>query len=97
MPGNDDQSMYNGCDRDNLRSTFAWIRGYEGKGPARWAPRPDTPGADFSWSFGGPHPAGWMAVMCDGSVQFLSYDIDPLVHQRLGNRLDGDPVDLSQL
>lgn len=97
LTGNDDQSMYNGCDRDNMRSTHAWLRGWEGRGPARWMPQPDTPGADFSWSFGGPHTAGWAVVMCDGSVQFVTFDIDPIIHQRLGNRLDGEVVNLSDL
>ena len=27
--------------------------------------------------------------MCDGSVQFVSYDIEPEVHRQAGHRSDG--------
>lgn len=97
LTGNDDQSMYNGHDRDNLRSTIAWFPGFEGKGPPQWPPQPDTPGIEYTWSFGGPHPGGWVALYCDSSVRFLPYDMDPRIHQRFGNRLDGEPIDLSNL
>jgi hypothetical protein len=100
--GNDDQSMYNGHDRDNLRSTFCFRSGFEitdrGKpGWPRWPPMPDTPGLEWTWGFGGPHPGGWVAVFCDGSVQFLSYEIDPFIHQNFGNRLDGNTIDRGRL
>jgi hypothetical protein len=31
-------------------------------------------------------------VMCDGSVQTVSYDIDPTAHRYQANRLDGQAV-----
>jgi prepilin-type N-terminal cleavage/methylation domain-containing protein len=92
--GNDDQSMYNGHDRDNLRSTYVWRRGQENVAKPMWAPRPDTPGAEITWSFGGPHPGGWVALFCDSSVRFLSYDMDMTNHQRFGNRVDGEVIDM---
>jgi hypothetical protein len=94
-PGNDDQSMYNGHDRDNLRSTFIWYPGFEGKGAPQCPPQADTPGRDFNWQFGGPHSGGWMALFCDGSVHFVSYDIDHTTFQNLGNRKDGNVLDTS--
>ena len=97
LRGNDDQSMYNAQDRDNLRSTFCWKPGLENIGPPTWPPRPDTPGAEFTWSFGGPHSGGWVALFCDGSVHFLPYDISPIIHQRLGSRLDGEVTSLENL
>jgi prepilin-type N-terminal cleavage/methylation domain-containing protein len=97
LVGNDDQSMYNAQDRDNLRSTYCWLPGRENIGPCSWPPIPDTPGIEYTWSFGGPHPGGWMALFCDGSVHFMSYDMAPLNHQRLGSRLDGEVIDLGQL
>jgi prepilin-type N-terminal cleavage/methylation domain-containing protein len=91
---NDDQSMYNGTDKDNLRSTFLDI--LPGGRVAPNPPFPDTPGEDeYQWSFGGPHSGGWMAVFCDGSVHFLSYDMAPMIHRWLGNRQDDNVIDQS--
>jgi prepilin-type N-terminal cleavage/methylation domain-containing protein len=99
VPVNDDQTMYSAHDKDNLRSTFVWAPGNE-VSPAQFIARPDTPGSannpdrgKFEWAFGGPHPAGWIAAFCDGSVRFLSYDMEPHIHQRLGNRQDGQLID----
>lgn len=45
---------------------------------------------DFRWQhFGSPHPGGWQAAMCDGSVHTFSYWMDPEVHHARGNRADG--------
>jgi prepilin-type N-terminal cleavage/methylation domain-containing protein len=87
--GNDDQSMYNGHDRDNLRGSMAWYPGFENKGAPLYPPLPDTPGLEGTWNFGSAHPSGWAAVFCDNSVRFLSFDIDPDVHQNFGSRKDG--------
>lgn len=99
--GNDDQSMYNGYDRDNLRSTAMWYPGFEGKGDPLCPPTADAPKNDNTpyneWVFGGPHPGGWNAVFCDGSVHFLSYDMDPMLHQNFGNRKDGNVIASSDL
>jgi hypothetical protein len=96
IAGNDDQSMYSGYDRDNLRSTMVWLPGFE-NGQEYWPPKPDTAGVTYTWSFGGAHASGWYAVFCDGSVRYLPYDMDGLVHQRFGNRLDGETIDLKGL
>ncbi len=87
--GNDDQSMYNGYDKDNLRGADIWIPGRENMDPPIRPPVPDTAGVLFDWSFGGPHPGGWVALFCDSSVQFLSYNMKPELHQNFGNRKDG--------
>jgi prepilin-type processing-associated H-X9-DG protein len=88
---NDDQSMYNGHDRDNLRST--WIGILPTGKVDGYPPQPDTPRQAYGdWSFGGPHSGGWQVVFCDGSVQFLSYDMDPMNHRWLGNRQDGNVI-----
>jgi prepilin-type N-terminal cleavage/methylation domain-containing protein len=97
IPGNDDQSMYNGHDRDNLRSTAIWYPGFENKGAPICPAVPDTPGKTYSdWNFGGPHPGGWVALFCDGSVRFLSYDMALSTHQNFGNRKDGNVIADSQ-
>jgi len=84
VAGNDDQSMYNGFDRDNVRTTAD-------------VPVVDTPNVTYTFQFGAAHPSGWAAVFCDGSVHFMSYDIDLKTHNRLGNRQDGEIVDKSML
>jgi prepilin-type N-terminal cleavage/methylation domain-containing protein len=97
---NDDQSMYNGHDKDNLRSTFVQVlpTGFVGGFPP--APDHETPNQNvdrYQFAFGGPHSGGWQAVFCDGSVRFISYEMDPMIHRWLGNRRDGNPIDQSQL
>jgi len=44
-------------------------------------------------NFGAAHPSTCMFVMCDGSVQEVSYSIDATVHWRYSNRRDGIYVD----
>lgn len=53
-------------------------------------------GQDNSWStsrgFRSDHTGGAQFVLCDGSVRFLSENIDYATYQRLGSRRDGQPV-----
>jgi hypothetical protein len=44
--------------------------------------------------FGGLHTSGFMAVMCDGSVRGVRYTVDLTQFARLGNRMDGQPVNV---
>lgn len=98
LSGGDDQSMYNGMDRDNLR----WARGAHTitvpatKNLSAIPPIPDTveDNKDYDGHFGGPHPGVVLMGMCDGSVHSISYDIDPVMHGRLGNRKDGEVISL---
>lgn len=80
----DDQSMYSGYDYDAYR----------------WTKRNSPPLADGSVSapdrFGSAHPTVCSFVFCDGSVRGINFGIEPSVHQRLGNRQDGIPIDGSQ-
>ena len=56
-------------------------------------PIPDTAtDKDYDGYFGGPHAGVVLMGMCDGSVHGISFDIDPIMHGRLGNRKDGEPV-----
>ena len=76
----DDQSCWNGDDMDMVAST-------------NYIPRPDTPTTVqmeglVGIPFGSAHPDGLNMVFCDGSVQFVAFEIDPEVHRRNGNRHD---------
>ncbi len=80
--GADNNSPYQGHDWDVNR----WTR-------LDLVPRQDTPGVDtMSSRFGSAHPSGLHMLMCDGSVQNISYAIDPDVHRNLGNRKSGVPI-----
>jgi len=87
----DDWSMYSGQQDDTYRTTFADINAGISAAPVQ-----DRPGLTFvdgmptSWKFGSSHPGGCYFAMCDGSVQFVNYDIDPLVHAWRGGRDDGE-------
>lgn len=47
---------------------------------------------NYSWGFKSFHPGGAQFVFVDGSVHFLSENIDHATYQRLGGRADGLPV-----
>jgi prepilin-type N-terminal cleavage/methylation domain-containing protein len=86
--GADNESMYNGFDNDNQRTTYA---------DTYHKPMQDTPGWLNTLNFGSAHAAGCMMALCDGSVQMINYSINSEVHRRLGNRSDGRPVDAKAL
>jgi prepilin-type N-terminal cleavage/methylation domain-containing protein/prepilin-type processing-associated H-X9-DG protein len=90
----DDRGWTDGCDPDTVRSTC-------------YAPLQDQLGGiasndtlyrngDVTY-FGSAHAGGFNAVFADGSVHTINYEIDPLTFDRLGDRRDGEPVDLSNL
>ena len=81
----DNENLYVGFDNDNARSTHP---------TGAYPPRRDTRKLT-AHIFGSAHPSGWNVVLCDGSVRPLSYTIDKVPFQRLGNRADGLPVDMS--
>lgn len=80
----DDRSAYQGADNDVLRWTASsalrdrpvpQVKEERCEGQEGWG-----------WSFGSAHSSGWNAVFCDGSVHFMSYDLDPEIHRANGNR-----------
>ena len=75
----DDQSMYQGFDRDVIRWTNVDL-----------LPREDKPGESKPFVFGAAHTGGWNVALVDGSVETVSFDIDPNVHAHRGHRADGE-------
>lgn len=80
-PG-DDQSILSGDALDQL--------GWGDRSPLR-----DQRNVSEPRRFGSIHDGIFQMVMCDGSVQTISYDIQADVHRLLSNRMDGIPVDQS--
>jgi prepilin-type N-terminal cleavage/methylation domain-containing protein len=72
----DDQSCWNGDDMDMLAST---------EHPPS---RDDHLIGPMGVSFGSAHADGLNMVLCDGSVHFTGYDVDPEIHRQFGNRRD---------
>lgn len=53
-----------------------------------------TSGPTASTRFGSAHSAGFNMLYCDGSTQFINFDVDPEVHFRAGHRNDdGKPLE----
>ena len=72
--------------------SMGWGANGQGTG-AYWPPMQDQPGVSgggtYSYLFGGPHPNSFNMVFCDGSVQAIPYNINPVIHDYLGGRNDG--------
>ncbi len=92
----ENQSMYTGYEWDNHRVAHHPDRRAPGAGAEYYQPRQDTPGYENAGAFGSAHAAGLNMAMCDGSVQFLSYDIDPDAHRWLANRSDSNVAKLGE-
>jgi prepilin-type processing-associated H-X9-DG protein len=63
--------------------------------PIQGTPRKCTGAPNNVDFFGGPHPGGTPAVMCDGSVRMISYSISQAMMQNLTNKSDNNVVDWS--
>jgi prepilin-type processing-associated H-X9-DG protein len=105
----DDQSMYQGHDWDTIRwagDSFALPKSsIPDPGQPDWRPLKDQDGTTKDNSdttgylyglrmFGGPHSSGCQFVMCDGSVQTISFTVDLQTHWKLANRKDGFQVNI---
>lgn len=86
----DDNSLYVGFDRDNARSGNIRHPPMQDKNvPIVWLPEGDDE-LVTDWNFGSAHTSGFHMAMCDGSVQKISYDIDPQVHSASSGRNDNE-------
>jgi prepilin-type N-terminal cleavage/methylation domain-containing protein/prepilin-type processing-associated H-X9-DG protein len=84
-PKFDDRGWADGWDYDVLRSCMFPIQ------PDGELPETDD---EFTYSFGSAHSSGMNAIFADGSVTFISYDVDREMFNRLGHRSDGETVDI---
>ena len=82
--GGDNETPYNGYNVDLYRTTYV-----EREIPS--TPMQDRRGCN--WHSFGSHANGFGMSFCDGSVQWISYSIDPETHRRLGTRAEGLRVD----
>jgi len=81
LNSNDNENMYCGANMD--------INCWSG---SDFPPGQDQPG-NSSWGrWGSAHPGIFVMVFCDGSVHFIRYEIELKVHEYLGNRGDGQAV-----
>jgi prepilin-type N-terminal cleavage/methylation domain-containing protein len=78
-----DWSMYVGIQDDIYRTAF-----YHPITKKGFTPVPDTPGVQLDLYYGSAHPTGCNFVLCDGSAQMVSYDVDPIVHWAMAHRAD---------
>jgi len=100
----DDRGWTDGWAPDIMRSTGIPPRS-DSDGYTYTNQFPDRPvsanvlesGKFLVYNFGSAHPGGFNAVFADGSVHLLSYEIDVVLFNNLGDRQDGNVVDSSEL
>jgi prepilin-type processing-associated H-X9-DG protein len=81
----DNRGWSDGWNYDPLRSTLIRPR-HDSQDP----PPPDSAEEPSYYAFGSAHAGGINAVFADGSVSFISYDVDLENFNRLGHRHDGE-------
>jgi prepilin-type N-terminal cleavage/methylation domain-containing protein len=78
LDGGDNETMFTGYNNDVNRSTF--------RPPVQDRDGDNNQPSQPTFRFGSAHPAGFHMLYGDGSVRFLDYGIDPVVHRRAGSR-----------
>jgi len=84
VDGGDNDTAFSGFGNDNFRSTDQ-------------APLNDQRGKAFDCLFGGPHSGIVQMSFCDGSTKAVNIGIDATVHRYLGDRNDGQVLDMNSL
>jgi prepilin-type N-terminal cleavage/methylation domain-containing protein/prepilin-type processing-associated H-X9-DG protein len=91
----DDQNIFLGHDRDVNGYTYL-IRqvatdaalNYIDNKALNAVPEQDRPGLSYDYQFGSSHPGGINMAFCDGSIQFIGYDVDGRTFALFGGRDD---------
>ncbi|MDO4551061.1 MAG: DUF1559 domain-containing protein [Planctomycetia bacterium] len=80
--GGDNETAFSGYDNDSHRSC------YYKDANNHFKPIQDQKGYSITTHFGSAHFALFSMAFGDGSVRWMSYEIDPIIHSYLGNRHD---------
>lgn len=80
----DNESICDGTDNDSIRSCY-----YRNDSDNR-RPIQDREGANLGQMFGSCHSGAFGMAMGDGSVQRISYELEPRIHAWLSHRSDGN-------
>ena len=86
---NPDNYVIGTPDSDDLGWASGW--GPNTIASTAWAPHVDTNEFDPQPRFGSAHASGFNTVFADASGHFISYTIDPVLFDCLGNRQDQNP------
>ena len=87
----DNEGWCEGWDND----TICYSGTQENGGYSPVLPQPDvTAGWEGGYIYGSAHPNGFMGLLCDGSIRFLSFHIDPTTWRNLCCRNDGKSITL---
>jgi prepilin-type N-terminal cleavage/methylation domain-containing protein len=92
----DEAGWLDGWDGDSMRASY-YPPGPDVSLEADPFPNSNDDDRDFGLCVGSAHAAGVNGLMGDGSVRFISYDVDRETFNRLGNRDDGEVIDISTL
>jgi len=77
-----------------LRNTGTLVRSFDYSKLAREGELPKNDDPLVSGGFASAHPGGMNCVLADGSVRFLSFNVDEKTLQAMGNRQDGQLIEL---